>query len=69
MLTFSTYFPAAWLHFGRDADGSDRSLLHAGNLAWLPRPGHRDPAGLDQPAEGPPGALIPAFSEKSSLFD
>ena len=29
MLSFSTYFPAAWLHFGRDADGSDRSLLHA----------------------------------------
>ncbi len=29
MLSFTTYFPAAWLHFGRDADGSDRSLLHA----------------------------------------
>ena len=29
MLSFSTYFPAAWLHFGRDADGNDRSLLHA----------------------------------------
>ena len=29
MLSFSTCFPAAWLHFGRDADGSDRSLLHA----------------------------------------
>ncbi len=28
MLGFSTYFPAAWLHFGRSADGSDRSLLH-----------------------------------------
>jgi WD40 repeat protein len=29
MLSFSTYFPAAWLHFGRDEHGSDRSLLHA----------------------------------------
>ncbi|MBS0659110.1 MAG: protein kinase [Verrucomicrobia bacterium] len=29
MLSFSTYFPAAWLHFGRGPDGADRSLLHA----------------------------------------
>ena len=29
MLSFSAYFPAAWLHFGRDEHGSDRSLLHA----------------------------------------
>lgn len=29
MLSFSTYFPAAWLHFGRAPDGGDRSLLHA----------------------------------------
>lgn len=28
MLSFSTYFPAAWLHFGRDAEGVDRSLMH-----------------------------------------
>lgn len=28
MLSFSTYFPAAWLHFGRGAGGQDRSLLH-----------------------------------------
>jgi hypothetical protein len=25
-----TNFPAAWLHFGRDEHGSDRSLLHRG---------------------------------------
>lgn len=29
MLSCSTYFPSAWLHFGRDADGSDHSLMHA----------------------------------------
>jgi hypothetical protein len=28
MLNFTTYFPAAWLHFARDEDGSDRALLH-----------------------------------------
>ena len=29
LLSFATYFQAAWLHFGRDVDGSVRSLLHA----------------------------------------
>ncbi len=28
VLSFPTYFPAAWLHFGRDEHGADRSLLH-----------------------------------------
>lgn len=28
MLSFPGYFPAAWLHFGRDEHGRDRSLLH-----------------------------------------
>ena len=23
LLNFTTYFPAAWLHFGRDADGTE----------------------------------------------
>ena len=42
MLSFATYFPAAWLHFGRDADGSDRSLLHAQPFCPLEiRPGSR----------------------------
>jgi WD40 repeat protein len=44
MLSFSTYFPAAWLHFGRDADGSDRSLLHAQPFCPLEIwPGSRSP--------------------------
>jgi WD40 repeat protein len=44
MLSFSTYFPAAWLHFGRDADGSDRSLLHAQPFCPLEIwPGSRGP--------------------------
>ena len=43
-LSFSTYFPAAWLHFGRDADGSDRSLLHAQPFCPLEIwPGSRGP--------------------------
>ena len=29
LLNFTTYFPAAWLHFGRASDGGDRALLHA----------------------------------------
>ena len=44
MLSFFTYFPAAWLHFGRDADGSDRSLLHAQPFCPLEIwPGSRGP--------------------------
>ena len=44
MLSFSTYFPAAWLHFGRDEHGSDRSLLHAQPFCPLEIwPGSRSP--------------------------
>ena len=44
MLSFSTYFPAAWLHFGRDEHGSDRSLLHAQPFCPLEIwPGFRSP--------------------------
>ena len=44
MLSFTTYFPAAWLHFGRDEHGSDRSLLHAQPFCPLEIwPGSRGP--------------------------
>lgn len=44
MLSFATYFPAAWLHFGRAADGSDRSLLHGQPFCSLEIwPGSRSP--------------------------
>ena len=50
MLSFSTYFPAAWLHFGRDADGSDRSLLHAQPFCPLEIwPGFRSPVTATPP--------------------
>jgi WD40 repeat protein len=50
ILSFSTYFPAAWLHFGRDADGSDRSLLHAQPFCPLEIwPGSRSPASATPP--------------------
>ncbi len=55
MLSFATYFPAAWLHFGCDADGSDRSLLHA--RAFCPLeiwPGSRGPV-----IATPPGTVSP----------
>jgi WD40 repeat protein len=50
MLSFSTYFPAAWLHFGRDADGGDRSLLHAQPFCPLEIwPGSRGPVAATPP--------------------
>lgn len=46
MLNFTTYFPAAWLHFGRDADGGDRALLHAAPFCPLEIwPGSYGPSG------------------------
>jgi WD40 repeat protein len=55
MLSFSTYFPAAWLHFGRDADGRDRSLLHAQPFCPLEIwPGSRSPV-----IATPPGLISP----------
>ena len=53
--SFSTYFPAAWLPFGRDADGSDRSLLHAQPFCPLEIwPGSRSPV-----IATPPGTVSP----------
>lgn len=50
MLSFSTYFPAAWLHFGRDADGTDCSLLHAQPFCPLEIwPGSRGPVSAPPP--------------------
>ena len=50
MLSFATYFPAAWLQFDRDADGSDRSLLHAQPFCPLEIwPGSRGPVSATPP--------------------
>ena len=44
-----------WLHFGRDAGGSDRSLLHAQPFCPLEIwPGSRSPV-----IDTPPGAISP----------
>ena len=45
-----------------------KALLPAGNLGQFPQSGLREAARQDQPAEGPVGALIPAFSEKKFQF-
>ena len=50
LLSFSTYHPAAWLHFARAADGSDRALLNA--QAFFPLeiwPGSRSPVTATPP--------------------
>lgn len=45
MLSFPTYFPAAWLHFGRDENGEDRSLMHCEPFCPLEIwPGSREPS-------------------------
>lgn len=55
ILSFSTYYPAAWLHFGRDLHGGDLSLMHGepfGPLEIWPCPsGSQPPPGPAQPSQ------------------
>lgn len=61
MLGFSTCHPAAWLHFARDADGSDRALLNA--QPFLPLeiwPGSRTPIPATSPNKMSPLKVLRA---------
>ena len=61
LLSFTTYCPAAWLHFGRDADGGDRSLLHAQPFCPLEIwPGSRSPV-----SGTPPDRMSPLKAQRA----
>ncbi|MCB1099598.1 MAG: protein kinase [Verrucomicrobiae bacterium] len=53
MLNFPTYRPAAWLQFGRDGYGGDRSLLHAAPGCPLEIWHAADPAEIQPPSPHP----------------